>query len=49
MTDEEWDVEIAEYIALHSLTSLVHADSDEETAELLIDVGDADVAVSRLR
>lgn len=49
MTDEEWDAEVAEYIRLHSLPSLVHADADEQTAELLIEVGGADVAVSHLR
>lgn len=49
MTDEEWDAEIAEYIALHHLASLAHVNSDEETAELLIEVGDADVAVSHVR
>ncbi len=49
MTDEEWDAAIAEYLALHSLPSLLHADADGGTAELLIEVGGADVAVSYLR
>jgi hypothetical protein len=49
MTDEEWGAEIAEYLALHSLPSLLHVDADGGTAELLIEVGGADVAVSYLR
>jgi hypothetical protein len=49
MTDEEWDAEVAEYVRLHSLPSLLHVDADEQTAELLIEVGGSDVAVSYLR
>lgn len=49
MTDEEWDAEIAEYIRLHSLPSVLHVDSAEGTAELLIEVGGTDVAVSHVR
>ena len=49
MTDEEWDAAVAEYMTLHSLPSLLHVDPDEETAELLIEVGGSDVAVSYLR
>jgi len=49
MTDEEWDAAIAEYLALHTLPSLLHVDAGGGTAELLIEVGGADVAVSYLR
>jgi hypothetical protein len=45
MTDAEWDAEVAEYMSLHSLPSLLHVDSEGKTAELLIEVGGVDVDV----
>ncbi len=45
VTDEEWAAEVAEYMSLHSLPSLLHVDSDGKTAELLIEVGGPDVDV----
>jgi hypothetical protein len=45
VTDDEWAAEVAEYMTLHSLPSLLHVDDDGTTAELLIEVGGLDVDV----
>ena len=47
VTDDEWADELAGYIALHSMPSVLVTDSEEQTAELLIEVGggEPDVAL----
>ena len=47
MTDDEWADELADYLTLHSMPSVLVTDSEEQTAELLIEVGggEPDVAL----
>lgn len=50
LTDEEWAAAVNEYLALHSLSSAPFTNPQDNTAELLIEVGgDPDVALPYLR